>query len=358
MTAVPLDAPGSVRDENAFDPAAIMPFLKSQIADLPSGPIELRQFSGGASNLTYLLTVGGREMILRRPPSGTKAKSAHDMGREFRIMQRLKPHFPCPTPLAYCEDEALIGSTFYVMEKLTGIIVRRDPPKGLSYSPEQARQLCHNLLDMQIRLHTLDYQAAGLDDLGKPEGYVGRQIKGWCERFEKAWTDDVPRCEGLMAWLKQHQPDDCPRSALIHNDYRFDNVVLSPSDNMSIIGVLDWEMATLGDPLMDLGSSLAYWVEAGDEPRMQALRMQPSQLPGMLTRQQVVDYYSEKTGIAVNNPDYYYVFGLFRLGVIAQQIYYRWKMGQTKNPKVQMYGMFVTVLSEVAQNVIDRHRSA
>lgn len=356
MTAALLDAPGAVREENHFDPALILPFLRSQIADLPDGPATLQQFSGGASNLTYLLTVGGREMILRRPPPGTKAKSAHDMGREFRIMQRLKAHFPCPTPLAYTEDESLIGSPFYVMEKLTGVIVRRDPPKGLVYSEAEARQLCHNLLDMQIRLHLLDYKAAGLEDLGKPEGYVSRQIKGWCERFEKAWTEDVPRCESIIAWLKANEPADCPRSALIHNDYRFDNVVLSPKDNLSIIGVLDWEMATLGDPLMDLGSSLAYWVEPGDEPRMQALRMQPSQLPGMLTRRQIVDYYAEKTGIAVTNPDYYYVFGLFRLGVIAQQIYYRYKLGQTKNPRVQMFGMFVTVLSDVAQKVIDRSK--
>lgn len=357
MTAALLDAPGAVREENAFDPEVILPFLRSRIADLPAGSAELKQFSGGASNLTYLLTVGGRQMILRRPPPGTKAKSAHDMGREFRIMQRLKPHFPCPTPLAYCEDESLIGSTFYVMEKLEGVILRRDPPKGLSYSESEARQLCTNLLDTQIRLHLIDYQAAGLADLGKPEGYVSRQIKGWCERFEKAWTDDVPRCESLMAWLKANEPADCPRAAIIHNDYRFDNVVLSPADNQTIIGVLDWEMATLGDPLMDLGSSLAYWVQPGDEPRMQALRMQPSQLPGMFTREEIVAHYAAKTGLDVKNPDYYYVFGLFRLGVIAQQIYYRYKLGQTKNPRVQMFGMFVTVLSDVAQKVIDRSKT-
>lgn len=351
-----LDAPGKVRDENAFDPGAILPFLRSQIPDLPDAPAELQQFAGGASNLTYLLKVGGREMILRRPPAGTKAKSAHDMGREFRVLQRLHPHFPCPRPLAYCEDTSLIGSDFYVMEKIAGVILRRDPPAGLSYTPEQARQLCLNLLDTQIRLHTLDYEAAGLADMGKPQGYVARQISGWCERFEKAWTDDVPRCEQIMAWLKAQQPADSARAGIIHNDYRFDNVVLSPTDHQRIIGVLDWEMATLGDPLMDLGSSLAYWVQPGDEPRMQAVRMQPSNLPGMLTREQIVDYYAERTGTAIPNPDYYYVFGLFRLGVIAQQIYYRFKLGQTRNPRFQMFGMFVTVLSEVASRVIERSR--
>ncbi|HVT34230.1 MAG TPA: phosphotransferase family protein [Nevskiaceae bacterium] len=355
MTDTTLDQAGAVRDENNFDPALILPFLQQHIPGL-RGAATLQQFQGGASNVTYLLRVGEREMILRRPPAGTKAKSAHDMGREFRVMQRLSPHFPCPRPLAYCEDDSLIGSTFYVMEKITGVILRRDPPKGISYTPEAARQLCLNLLDTQIRLHTLDYDQLGLSDMGKPTGYVERQVNGWNERFGKAWTDDVPRCENIMAWLAAKKPADSPRPGIIHNDYRFDNVVLSPSDHQSIIGVLDWEMATLGDPLMDLGSSLAYWVQNSDSKQMQALRMQPSTLPGMLTREEIVRYYGEKTGREISNTDFYYVFGLFRLAVIAQQIYYRWKMGQTKNPRFQTFGMFVTVLSQVAGNVIDKSK--
>ncbi len=351
-TPIPLDQAGKVRDENAFDPQLILPFLRSQIPDLEAGPMELQQFAGGASNLTYLLKVGEREMILRRPPAGTKAKSAHDMGREFRVMQKLQPHFPCPRPLAYCEDESLIGSTFYVMEKLTGIILRRDLPQGLSYTPEQARRLSLNFLDTQIRLHTLDYTAAGLADLGKPQGYVERQMRGWVERYGKALTDDVPRCEAIIAWLQAQQPADSVRPGIIHNDYRFDNVVLSPQDGLTIIGVLDWEMATIGDPLLDLGSSLAYWVEAGDDPRMQAVRMQPSHLPGMPTRRELLDYYAEKSGLAIANPDWYYVFGLFRLAAIVQQIYYRYKLGQTTNPKFKGFGMFVTLLSQVAEKVI------
>lgn len=354
--AAPLDEAGSVRDENAFEVARILPFLHGQIADLAHGPVELKQFQGGASNLTYWLKIGERELILRRPPAGTKAKSAHDMGREFRVMQRLHPHFPCPQPLAYCEDESLIGSTFYVMEKLKGVILRRDLPKTLSYTPEQARRLCLNLIDTQIKLHLLDYEAAGLSDLGKPAGYVGRQVSGWCERFEKAWTDDVPKCESLMAWLKAKQPADSPRSAIIHNDYRFDNVVLSPSDGLSVIGVLDWEMATLGDPLMDLGSSLAYWVQADDPQPMQLVRMQPSHLPGMLTREEIIRYYGEKTGIAITSADWYHVFGLFRLGVIAQQIYYRYKLGQSKNSRFASFGLFVSVLAGVADRVIEQSK--
>ena len=354
--SAPLDQAGSVRDENNFDPKVILPYLKSQIPDLVDGPCELQQFAGGASNITYLLKVGGREMILRRPPAGTKPKSGHDMGREFRVMKALHPHFPCPRPLAYCEDTSLIGSDFYVMERIKGVILRRDLPKTLSYTPEQTRQLCLNLMDTQIKLHQLDYQAIGLEGLGKPEGYVARQVSGWNERFAKVITDDIPKCENIMAWLSAQQPADCPKPGIIHNDYRFDNVILSPDDNLSIIGVLDWEMATIGDPLMDLGSSLAYWVQPGDPAQMQTLRMQPSHLPGMLTREQIAEHYTAKTGIAIPNVDFYYVFGLFRLGVIAQQIYYRFKMGQTKNPRFAAFGMFVAALASVAERTIQNSK--
>jgi aminoglycoside phosphotransferase (APT) family kinase protein len=293
-------------------------------------------------------------MILRRPPGGTKPKSGHDMGREYRVMKALAPHFPCPRVLAYSEDPALLGAPFYVMEKIEGIILRRDLPAGLSYTPERARSLCLNLVDTLIRLHGLDYQAIGLGDLGHPEGYVERQVKGWCERFEKAWTDDVPKCEALMAWIKAHQPADTPRPGLIHNDYRFDNAILDPHDAQTILGVLDWEMCTIGDPLMDLGGTLAYWIQADDPQFMQATRMQPSHLPGMLTRDEIVRYYADKTGRGIPDYDFYYVFGLFRLAAIAQQIYYRWKLGQTRNPRFQAFGMFVSVLSQVADRVIQK----
>jgi aminoglycoside phosphotransferase (APT) family kinase protein len=345
-----------VRDENAFDPQAILPFLKSRIPGLADGPLELRQFPGGASNLTYQLTIGDREMILRRPPSGTKAKGAHDMGREFRVLERLNPHFACPKPLAYCEDTSLIGSDFYVMDKLTGIIVRRDLPPGLDCPPDIARQMCLNLIDTQIALHELDYEAAGLADMGKPAGYVARQVSGWTERLSRVITDDIPSYDGITAWLKANMPADSARPAIIHNDYRFDNVVLSAEDRMTVIGVLDWEMATLGDPLLDLGSSLAYWVEASDPPEMQAIRMQPSNIPGMLTRAEMIQRYEQKTGRRIDHPDWYYVFGLFRLGVIAQQIYYRYKLGQTSNPRYKAFGLFVTVLAQVCERVIARHR--
>ena len=354
MTDPLIDQPGKLRDENAFDVAKVLPFLKEHVPGLADGPVELKQFAGGASNITYELNVGGKALILRRPPAGTKPKSGHDMGREFRVMKALAPHFPCPRVYAYTEDASLIGAPFYLMEKVEGIILRRDLPKGLAYSPEDARKLCLNLIDTLIRLHTLDYKAIGLGDLGHPEGYVARQVSGWCERFEKAWTDDVPKCVELMAWIKAHAPADAPRPGLIHNDYRFDNAILDPRDRQTIIGVLDWEMCTIGDPLMDLGGTLAYWIQDGDPQHMQFVRMQPSHLPGMLTRDEIAAYYGEKTGRAIGNYDFYYVFGLFRLAVIAQQIYFRWKLGQTRNPRFEAFGQFVSVLSKVADGVINK----
>lgn len=352
--AAALDTPGEVRDENAFDPRRILPLLRHHIPDLPDAEPQLRQFQGGASNLTFQLEIGSRKLILRMPPPGTKPKSGHDMGREYRVLSALHPHFPCPQPLIYCDDPAWLGAPFYVMEKLEGIILRRDLPPGLSYTPQQARQLCENLIDAQIKLHTLDYRAIGLADLGHPQGYVERQVNGWCERFQRARTDDVPSCDRLMAWLQRHRPADSAQPGLIHNDYRFDNVVLDARDALTIIGVLDWEMCTLGDPLLDLGSSLAYWVQPDDPPVLQNLRMQPTHLPGMMTREEIVAYYSARTGRRVERLDWYYVFGLFRLGVIAQQIYYRYKMGQTKNPRFATFGLFVSVLSQVAETVIAR----
>ncbi len=352
--SVSSDEAGRVRESENFDAARIVPFLRAQIADLADGPVELRQFQAGASNLTYLLRIGAREMILRRPPAGTKPKSGHDMAREFEVLARLHPHFPCPRPLAFCADASLIGSEFYVMEKIEGVILRRDLPAGLSYRPAEARTLCGSLIDMQIRLHTLDYAAIGLGDFGRPAGYVERQVSGWSERFRRARTDDVPDYEEIMTWLQDRMPDDAPRPGIVHNDFRFDNVVLSPADNRTIMGVLDWEMCTLGDPLMDLGCSLAYWVEATDPAPMQGLRMQPSHLPGMMTRREIVEYYAAHADRTIVDFTFYYVFGLFRLAVIAQQIYFRWKLGQSKNPRFQSFGMFVSVLSDAVSRAMTR----
>lgn len=335
-----------------LDAGAVAAFLARALPGF-SGPVEISQFPGGASNLTYLLETGGREWVLRRPPFGTKARSAHDMGREYRILSRIQAVFPyAPRTLLFCADRDVIGDEFYLMERLQGRILRRDLPDDMLLAPDDAAALCRNLVDVQAELHAVDYEAAGLGEMGHPEGYVARQVSGWSQRYRAARTDDVPDNEGLMQWLEAHQPADSGRAALIHNDYKFDNVVLQPTKvGWRIRGVLDWEMATLGDPFMDLGASLAYWVQADDPAPLQQIRMLPTHLPGMLSRAQVVEYYCERTGLAPARFDFYYVYGLFRLAVIVQQIYYRFVLGQTKNPRFAPFGQFCTVLSRTAEAV-------
>ncbi|MEN9358112.1 MAG: hypothetical protein RL695_2283, partial [Pseudomonadota bacterium] len=326
-----LDQPGVVRSGEELDVARIDAFLKAQIGDLQGAP-EINQFAGGASNLTYMLHYPQRDLILRRPPFGHRAKSAHDMLREANIMTALKPVYPyVPNVLATCSNPEVMDCDFYVMERIRGIIPRQNLPEGLNLSVEDTRKLCLSVIDKMIELHQVDYKAAGLDSLGKGDGYVARQIDGWSDRFRKARTDDVVDFESVMAWLKAKLPAKDVATCIIHNDFRFDNVVLNPDNPFEVIGVLDWEMATLGDPLMDLGNTLAYWVQADDDQTFQMMRRQPTHLPGMLTRQEVIDYYGEKTGYKVDNFDFYTIYGLFRLAVIVQQIYYRYYHGQTKN---------------------------
>ena len=257
------DRATQVRPGEELDTRRLVPFLVEAIPDL-EGDLEVLQFPSGFSNLTYLLRAGGRELVLRRPPFGSKPKSGHDMNREFTVLSALKGYFPyCPEPLAFTEDESIIGSPFYVMSRLEGIIVRRDFPPGLDLTPEEVGALFDRVVDVHAELHSVDYRAVGLEEFGRPEGYVERQVAGWSRRYRAARTPDVPDGERVMAWLAENRPSDSTRPSLIHNDFRLDNVVLDPADLLRIVGVLDWEMATIGDPLMDLGASLAYWVEAG-----------------------------------------------------------------------------------------------
>jgi len=343
-----------IREGEELDAAAIDPYLKANIPGLTGTP-RISQFPGGASNLTYLLEYPEREFVLRRPPFGHKAKSAHDMGREFRILNQLNDGFPyCPKAYVHCTDESVIGAEFYVMDRVKGVILRADVPAELNLDEAKTRELCKNFIDKFVELHNVDYNACGLGDLGKPEGYVQRQIGGWSDRYEKALTPDAPVWEQVKAWLREKMPADHHKPGIVHNDYRFDNVILDPANPMQIIGVLDWELTTIGDPLMDLGNTLAYWIEANDPPPVQLMRRQPSNAPGMLTRQQFVDYYAERAGIQIDNFDFYYVYGLFRLAGIVQQIYYRFFHGQTKDKRFAQFIMMNKLLEQMALQVIGK----
>jgi aminoglycoside phosphotransferase (APT) family kinase protein len=342
-----VEGAGAVRDEDAFDVDAVHAWLAER-ADGLTAPPEVRQFTRGASNLTYLLRYPERDLILRRPPPGAKAASAHDMAREHRVQKALKPVFPyVPEMVALCEDHSVIGSDFYVMERVEGFIPRSDVPGG----PDAARRLCESWVDRLVDLHSIDPDPAGLADIGRGPGYVARQVAGWSERYRAARTWNVPSFERVMRWLDERKPDDAG-ARVIHNDYRLDNVVLAPDGR--IVGVLDWEMATVGDPLMDLGGALAYWVEAGDPRGMRLLRRQPTHRPGMLTRREVVERYAERTGRAVEDWTFYEVFGLFRLAVIVQQIYRRYHLKQTRNRAFRHYWIAVNYLDHRCQRIMRR----
>lgn len=347
------DTAGAVRAGEELGLTRLAPWLEQQLAGI-SGTPTVTQYSGGASNWTYCLSYPEREVVLRRAPAGTKAKGAHDMGREHRLQAALKPVYPyVPEMLAYSDDESIIGTEFYVMEKINGLIPRTNMPKGLSLDKAQCHQLCLNALDSLIELHKVDYKAAELDHLAKGEGYIERQISGWTHRYQKAKTWNVPSAKGVIKWLVDNRPEQ-EIICLTHNDFRLDNLVLDANDPTKIIGVLDWELATLGDPLMDLGNSLAYWVEAGDDFFAQMTRRQPTHLEGMLTRQEVIDYYLENTDFDVEDFTFYEVYGLFRLAGIVQQIYYRYHHKQTDNPAFKRLWLFVHYLMHRCRKAIKR----
>lgn len=346
------DSSTHIRAGEELDLDRVDPYLKQHIPDL-TGSAQVSQFPGGASNLTYLLQYPGRDLVLRRPPFGHKARSAHDMGREFRILNQLNRGFPyCPKAYVHCTDATLIGAEFYVMERVEGIILRAELPPELGFAAQQTEALCKSFIDKLVDLHQVDYVACGLADLGRPEGYVQRQISGWSDRYSKALTPDAPHWQAVREWLADKMPADSKRSAIVHNDYRFDNVILDPRNPMNIIGVLDWELTTLGDPLMDLGNTLAYWVEADDPAAVQSTRRQPSHAPGMLTRRQFADYYAERSGLAVDNYDFYYTYGLFRLAGIVQQIYFRFFHGQTQDKRFAQFIHMNRLLEQMSLAVI------
>jgi aminoglycoside phosphotransferase (APT) family kinase protein len=338
-----IDQPKAMRTEDALAEDAVADFVKQHYE--VQGQLQIKQFRGGASNLTYQLDFDNVSLILRTSPKGTKAKGAHDMAREYRIMDKLKPHYAfVPKMIALCSDESVIGREFYVMEKIQGIIPRANLPKEINLTPQEVKILCINVIDKLIALHQVDIQTSGLNELGKGSGYAQRQIEGWTERYKKAKTWNVPPFKYVMDYLKANIPA-IEKACFIHNDFRFDNVVLAEKNPTEVIGVLDWEMATIGNPMMDLGNSLAYWVQANDDFIAKQTRRQPTHLKGMFTRQEVINYYCEKMGFDAKDFTFYEVYGIFRLAVIMQQIYYRYHHGQTTNKAFKNFWFLVNYMN-------------
>lgn len=331
----------SLSDKEVFDITGLQQLLQTAIPTVK--PIEsITRFPGGYSNLTYSIQTNNQSYVMRMAPPGANIKSAHDMGREYKVLQLLKPHFSqVPQAIMYSTDASITGASFYIMEQLDGIILRAYNAPKMNLTPTQFEQCAKQLIETLVQLHAIDIHATGLIDLGKPEGYVNRQIAGWTKRYTDAETDTIEAMNSVAAWLKQYQPK-AQAPTLLHNDFKYDNIVFS-KDLTKVIGILDWEMATVGDPLMDLGAMLAYWFEENEEPIFKQYNC--TWLPGNLTRAELIDYYASLTKRDLSDINFYYVFGLFKNAVIAQQIYHRYKQGFSTDerfgallPMIQLLG--------------------
>jgi aminoglycoside phosphotransferase (APT) family kinase protein len=350
------DATRPVRAGEGLDASRLAAYLRGRLPGFESEP-EVEQFPAGFSNLTYLLRAGGVEYVLRRPPVGARVRTAHDMAREFRILSGLRPVYAkVPRALLFCEDESVVGAPFYLMERVRGRILRAHAPAGVELSPGVMRRLSEAFVDNLAEVHGVDYEAAGLGGLGRPEGYVRRQVEGWTKRYYDARTDDVPAVESLSAWLIENAPGESGRAALIHNDYKYDNVVLAPRDLTEVVAVLDWEMATVGDPLMDLGTTLGYWVDADDPAEWRRLGFGLTSLPGSLTRREVVARYALRSGREVPCVVFYYAYGLLKIAVIVQQIYLRYRRGLTRDERFASLGRMVRACGGLALRAVEKDR--
>ena len=336
-----------IRQGEELNTQNLQAFLRDNL-NVKTGEIEISQFPAGSSNLTYCVKIGETEYVLRRPPFGNQVKTAHDMSREFNVLSKLSEVYqPAPKPLVYCADETIIGSEFYLMERRRGLIIRGKSPENLENSPELQRKVCESFIENFVNLHSLDYKKIGLENLGKPEGYATRQTQGWTKRYFNAKTDEHAELETAIEWLNQNIPASNGAS-LVHNDYKFDNVMLDPNDLTEIVAVLDWEMTTIGEPLMDLGSSLAYWMSKDTGAELLSMPFNPRVLMENISRRELVEMYEEKSGRQVSDILFYFVFGTFKLAVIAQQIYFRYKKGFTNDRRFANFNHFVNSLGKIA----------
>ena len=338
---------GPSRSGEELDEGKITNFLRSSEIKVDS-ELVVEQFPAGSSNLTYLLRTETNEFVLRRPPFGNTVESAHDMRREFEVLTKLSAVYsPAPRPILFCANESVIGSEFYLMERRNGLIIRGRSPEILQGSPLLRQQVCRSFIENLVLLHSLDYRASGLGDLGNPDGYVRRQVEGWTKRYFAAKTDDWPDLESAIRWLNENIPAESG-ATLVHNDYKFDNIMLDPNDLTKIVAVLDWEMATVGDPLMDLGTTLGYWMARDAGHEMLNMPFNPRVLMENVSRRELVEMYADASGRDVSNILYYYVFGTFKIAAIGQQIYARFVKGFTKDERFAHFDRFVETLGKFA----------
>lgn len=348
-----------VRPGDALDAASLVVWLHAHAPELlgaGNAPITIRQFSGGFSNLTYLVDGGARPFVLRRPPHGATGGVAHDVLREQRVLSALQAaSVPVPQVLAACADVTVLGAPFFLMEYVDGVILRQAPPPGIAFDATMAAGVAQLFVQQMASLHALDVHALGLTALGRGDGYVARQIDGWRRRWLQARTREVPSIDRVGEWLAAHQPADAGVS-LLHNDFKYDNLVLDPPELTQLRAILDWEMATVGCPLMDLGTSLAYWLETDDPPLLRSLGLGITALPGSPGRAQLVAEYERVSGRPVDQPVFYYAYGVFKLAVVAQQIFARYERGLTSDPRFSRLGEAVVELGAAAEQALETGR--
>ncbi|HZO93968.1 MAG TPA: phosphotransferase family protein [Candidatus Baltobacteraceae bacterium] len=344
-----------VRDEERLDAAKLEPFLRSRLP-VSEGAFALRQFGGGHANLTYLVRFGEAEYVLRRPPLGPVPPGAHDMRREHRVLSTLHQGYPlAPRSYLLCTDHDVIGADFFVMERRYGIAFRADVPEPWRARPGVLRGVGETLIDNLVALHAVDPESVGLGDLGKPDGYVERQLRGWIERWNNALTPDVGPAEPLVGWLRQNLPRSL-RTTLVHNDYKLDNTLLDPADPARTVAVLDWDMCTRGDPLMDLGYLLALWAEPEDTNESGVHGWMPTWRPGFPTRREAIERYACGSGADLSELHWYVIFNVFRYAAILQQIYKRYVNGQTHDERFAEFGGAVNRIVERGLALIERGR--
>jgi aminoglycoside phosphotransferase (APT) family kinase protein len=338
----------AVRADESFDLAKVEHYLRDHIENIGEGTLQVRQFPSGASNLTYLLQIGHWEGVLRRPPLGPVPPKAHDMKRECGLLQHIHPVFAlAPKPYVYCDDPDIIGASFYVMERRRGIVIDRTFPPGITPTPDLCQRISDTVIDTLVQIHAIDWQSAGLDSFGYPPGFLERQVKGWIERYHRAKTDDIPHVESLTNWFMSHIPES-PAPTLIHNDFKLNNMMVDDHDLARSVAVFDWEMATIGDPLFDLACTLSYWATADDSEELKTILPTVTWLPGFVSRESFMESYAQKSSRDLTFMDFYMTFAYFKLAVIIQQIYVRWKRGQTQDERFGAFGDRVQMLVEYA----------
>lgn len=347
----------AVQSDEALNISRLYEFLHTHLdSTLDSTNFSVERFTQGYSNLTYLLHVGQQELVLRRPPIGANVKSGHDMSREYKLLTDLYPIYPkVPQAILYSDDLSILGAPFYIMERVKGVVIQKEPPAGLTLDATIMEQISRAFTENMVVIHSLDYMKTDLKSWVRAGSYVERQITGWLDRYAKAKTDDLPAIERVGRWLAEHRLPDSG-SSLIHNDYKYDNLMLDASNLSRIIAVLDWEMATIGDPLMDLGTTLAYWVQPDDPEELQAASMGITNWPGNFNRTQLVHEYALRSGREVNNIVFYYVYGLFKNIVIVQQIYARYKKGLTSDARFGQLPLLIQAEGIAAIQAIEKNR--